>query len=555
MLKRPDRVVAALAIPWRPPFRMIDRSFVQWALRVDAAKIVALSLALVSVSFLLQGHIGINFADEGFLWYGTQRTAAGDLPLRDFQSYDPGRYFWGALWFKLLGDGILSLRFSAAIVQFIGLTCGLLTLRRVLSAWSLLVPAGVVLLVWMSPLYRVFEPTTALCLVYVGIRLLEKPTVRQHFAAGACVGFAAFVGRNHGVYGVLAFVVIIVLRGLTAPGASVRKPLLAWAGGIPIGYSPMLLLFSFPGFLTAFVRSITAMLSWGATNIALPIPWPWRVYPYLGRLDPLAAAMALTIGILFLLLPTFYVVAAVLALGSHLPAGRDALLLAPICVGTVYMHYAFSRADLEHLALSIHPFLIGVLMFAAVATLRHRRLVMTLTLAGLVLVSAVSVVVASPGYLRLTAPRTYVKADIAGDTIWLDPRVARFIKRIKSLNDHLIAPTEGLVLGPHFPGFYSILERKSPLWEIYFLLPATPVRQGEMIARLRDERVNWAIIHDARLDGRDDLRFPKTHPILWKHLMDDFESIPTSDLPPSYYLLHRKGRRSRRPAGSKRSEG
>ena len=42
-----------------------------------------LALALSSFSFLLQGNIGLNIADEGYLWYGTIRTAVGDIPVRD----------------------------------------------------------------------------------------------------------------------------------------------------------------------------------------------------------------------------------------------------------------------------------------------------------------------------------------------------------------------------------------------------------------------------------------------------------------------------------------
>ncbi len=74
-----------------------------------------LASALVTASFVLQGNISLDLADEGFLWNGTLRIGQGKIPIRDYKSYDPGRFYWSFAWTKLFGGGILGIRGAAAV--------------------------------------------------------------------------------------------------------------------------------------------------------------------------------------------------------------------------------------------------------------------------------------------------------------------------------------------------------------------------------------------------------------------------------------------------------
>ena len=114
-----------------------------------------ISFLLVAILFAWQGNLGLNLWDEGFLWYGAQRVLLGEVPIRDFMSYDPGRYYWSAAWMSLWGDnGIMALRFASAVFQILGLAVGLSLVAQSAGAQSrqrivFLILAALVLLLWM----------------------------------------------------------------------------------------------------------------------------------------------------------------------------------------------------------------------------------------------------------------------------------------------------------------------------------------------------------------------------------------------------------------------
>src|SRR4029434_10308176 len=114
--------------------------------------------------------------DEGFLWYGVQRTAAGEVPLRDFQSYDPGRYYWCAAGAAVFGRGLVALRLSEMFAQCVGLYFGLLAARRLTYHLGVLGAIGLMLTAWMFPSHKIFDHALLLTGIWMATRMVERPS-------------------------------------------------------------------------------------------------------------------------------------------------------------------------------------------------------------------------------------------------------------------------------------------------------------------------------------------------------------------------------------------
>jgi hypothetical protein len=510
-----------------------------------------LAVGLTAVVFLLQGRIDFNVSDEGFLWEGVVLTAHGKVPLRDFYSYDPGRYLWAAAWAKLLGEGILALRLSTAIFQAGGLLCGLLAARRALPrAWQLAL-AGIVLVLWMGPRHKLFEPAVAMAAVYVAVLLIERPTPRRHLLAGVLGGFAGVMGKNHGGYALLAFFLLIVwlhLRGIAPDGLrGLGRGLLVWGGGIALGALPLLMMMAFvPGFLRAYVDSALFFVRQGKTNFGVPVPWPWvGGYAGLGWEDSLEK---LALGLGFLLLPAAVAVA-LLVLPSTNPdnAERRALLLAGGVVGIFYLHHAFSRADPFHLSQSIHPALLalfGLPMALGRGSLRRAAHAANTVLVPLIaFLTLFAAVPQSPLYAALTPERpldAFVPYRLAGDDLRLPARTAGLFAEVERQIAERVPPGEPVLLIPHIPGLYPVLGRESPISDFYPIWPAQGERDETMLREIRQAGVRWAVYTDYTAGEEPELQFPNTHPRVWSYLRESFERVPDPRLPRRVWLLHRQ---------------
>ena len=473
----------------------------------------------MTVWFLWEGRAGVGLADEGFLWYGIQRVLQGEVPIRDFMAYDPGRYYLSAALMALPGGGVLSLRGALALVQGVALFVALLLISRTAKQHDLwlLGLAAFTLAAWIVPRHKAFDIAISVGLVAVLAAVATKPSARRLFLCGFYVGIAAVFGRNHGVYGALASLGLILLV-ITKPQAPLLpRGLLTWGSGIALGYLPLLLMLMLvPGFAGAFWDSVRFHWEIKATNLPLPVPWPWRV-DLADGLSVEAIRSWLT-GVLFLAVLLFGLLGPLAALALRLRGVETRPVLAGAAFAALpYAHVAFARADPNHLAQGIFPTLIAALAGIALLSRVPRRLLAAAACAA----SLFIIMPIHPGAACFGGTNCE-RVAVDGTTLRMDPQSAADLALLRSLAAEHAPETRPFLAAPLWPGAYALLHRRAPIWEIYALFPRGEPFQRAEIARLQAADPGFAVVVDVALDGRDELRFARTHPLIADYLEENF---------------------------------
>ncbi len=191
-----------------------------WTLLRD----VASTVVIAGAAYLAQRRIGLNLHDEGFLWYGARQTARGEVPVRDFQSYDPGRYDWCAAFMRVRHDeGILTLRLACFAFAGVGVALHHAISRRLghrpfaRDAWA------AIACVWFFPKFHTFDSVLPLLSIWSLTALAQHPRRTSHFTAGVTIGAAGYVGVNHGAYHLAAYALARASRR-SLPRAAARPP-------------------------------------------------------------------------------------------------------------------------------------------------------------------------------------------------------------------------------------------------------------------------------------------------------------------------------------------
>ena len=497
----------------------------------NAAIGASAGILVSAVWALLSLRIGFDLSDEGYLWYGTQRLFHGEFPIRDFLAYDLGRYLYSSVFFLLLQDtGLISLRIAAFTligVLMVGVAYIVISnenakwLMKMYIALTVAILAG--LLVY--PYYKVFDYVAALSLILAIYNLFKRPSVISWIFLGVTVGIAATVNRNHGVYGVvasiLAFSVFLAMPRMKRQ--TFRTPFV-FAFGVAIGYLPTLLSFVFvSGFFQSFLEGIREQLRLGQTNIPLPVPWPWivdlRVFGWLTSFPPFLRGLAFLGLILF---PIFGLM--VILKNRRAFDTKYAAFTASLCVAIPYSHYAFSRADMTHLSLSLLPVFIGLLTIPLCSRSETKGLV------AILLITITVVISQSPAveYYAETG-LGWEKIKVRGESILVRKSDAESFGRITNAIEKNIRSGSTFVAMPDMPGVHAIFESRIPVYDIYTLSVADKMHEEAEINKLNQSRPGLILISNKALDSSELLRFSNLRPQMYKWLNENYRRTVSAD--------------------------
>ena len=517
---------------WGQRFLSAGRSLLERPFSVFTRCPGVAGFCLAFLLVAMTAHLGLSLADEGYEWYGAQRVLAGEIPLRDFMSYDPARYYClAAVMWLLHSHGLAALQVGVAL--FAGLAVGLASsmLFRDGSSRSFLLclMASLTFIMWLFPRHKIVDISVSVILVASLAAMLREPTRLRCFLAGLCIGIAAIFGRNHGLYGALAGVGGLAIVVWAERRAHAIPSYSYWFLGVVVGYLPMLTAMALvQDFWTWFWASIRVYFELGMTNQGVSVPWPWRVPLTL----PLPALLrGWLVGLLLIVQPLFGITvttyAVVRARKNKQPV--DPLLLASGLLALVYTHHAYARAGLGHLAQAIYPLLIGSLLLI---TRMDRSKVLVFASAA----CAVSVFLLLPRqywYQRLTEGN-WVKLKVGPDTIAMDPYTAKRVHVLTGLVDRYAPAGREFMAVPYLPGTYALFDRRAPIWDTYPSWGADTEVQQAAIRRIQTERPGFVLIERATLDDNPAYAYVNTNPQVYAYILAHYLPVQDPQLPPNW---------------------
>lgn len=500
-------------------FVMRGRDYTWWFL-------LCLSSLIAGVFFITSWNLSINIQDEGYLWYGTQQVSKGLIPVRDFESYDPLRYYFiAAVQFVVQDTSIWSVRLTSALVSAVCVFIALQLINKNSKQQFSLIPLiimAVATYLWMFPSHKVYDILASL-LILLGLgNWINRSNLRAAFIVGLVCAVAAQINRNHGLYGAVSTVCVLVwiIRQRNLHWRDALQHILLIAAGCVTGLLPFVSMILFvPGFGDAYLKyQVLYFIEVNATNLSKPIPWPWNVN-FTGR-SWVSIWSQILVGAFFcyvILTALFGWTLVVWHWYKKQTQRLNPYFVASAVLIPIYAHHIFSRADLGHLTQGFMPVLLMTTFFLREhTTLRWNAVFVVFTVARLLVMIPVH-----PLYLcrNDACPSITVNGVVYQGNRQITTQVSNVVDVIVQKNAQ-----ESFAIVPYSPGIYALLSATSPIYFSYNVYAQSTDEEQIQIAQLEQKRIRLILVDTSKVDGRQDLGFARTSPLTYAYIRSSYSS-------------------------------
>lgn len=513
-----------------------------------------LYLALIGYFYSFSNY-GFNIWDEGGFANGTLRTLNGEKALEDFNpnGYLPGRYIYGAFFFKLLGVDIQSLRWSVIIITP-AMVFMVYAISRKIMPPGFAFLAALFMLSAPSMYYNRFFPFFTVLTLYCLLNAIEKKRARDFLALGSAILLAGFFKFEIALIALVIALTLVFIVALTGEGkASFLKPddrtgsspklnllTLIFAGSLGFAFILTVGYFLQNGFfLKVFKLVVDAHNVWGN-------PFP-DIFPFWTLTQKLGPHIMFE-RLLFYLPLWVYVGVGVILLrrivkSESAISSQEFSLLTILSFGICVFGLVIWRAGFDNLLRTLPPFYI---LFCYLLYLCREKILGWQQRLGLfsradsflkqIPVNVLIVFLPFLFFYEMNTHHGFYAGSIGAMTketeqIQLDrlrvstnPHEAKWLQEVVDRIEIYTDKGDPILALPLNPVFYFLTDRVNPTrydWVLPGMLTAE--EEKKMVAELKNYPPKMVVFVDIPIDGKEERRLENYAPHLYAFLLKNYQ--------------------------------
>ncbi|OGM60579.1 hypothetical protein A3A75_03595 [Candidatus Woesebacteria bacterium RIFCSPLOWO2_01_FULL_39_10] len=484
-----------------------------------------LIFVIVLTKSVYSSGFGFNLVDEGEYLHNALRILNGDVPYRDFFSYQPPLYnYWNILAFKLLGISPFSARLVNSIFfSFVPVIFFLITIRfsDKLTTFVISIAFSFMVVNMESLYYHVFS--------FLGLFLFfwaKDQSKNKLFFSGALLGITALFRLDVGTL----FFIGLIVGSLVA---NFRK------GSLLKGLKENSL------FFVGFCLPIFLMLTWMVENDllhrfiriqldtplqitsynSLPLPKIREIIP--GNLNPSTLFHSYETYVFYIILLTYFSFGVWLFKNWKKVRSSNQELIYFSVIAAISAPYMLGRADLGHIVKGgLAAFSIGAFLISRSGNLRRYLMFVPISF---IVVGIAQVYWTSNFYNELVETNNgAIKLNRkwpVGTTLISAGTITKAINFIEENSN----PSDTILVAPYMPGLYFLSNRQAKIYVgniLYTYLPD----ESEFIRELSEKNVRL-IVYDPTNGSRNRygaMKLRSYYPKLDSYIKENFSIVDTS---------------------------